>query len=363
LGTLEEDNGWNNALDFNSPDPISGEMRRQHIPISFEQRVEDPTKHGGDWYGNYMEEYFPKLTEPVKWVNDPERAAAYATPALAQFYEPSTFLKRFNEKTVNGQFSNDEPSAWDWMTGKMATLDIMATSGYDPMSSSLGGYTAYYQRGISVNLWQQKIIVKTSRHKKTDPDGYGGTSTRYKVKYEQTASVDPMQAAKTMIVCSNPGPGFSTDFFLYGQVYNYLSVVQDGNPSTGNNYNYSQKYKLFAASLHPVVFTRKFFWHEFTEVRSRTETQVLNPGSNPPSYSYRETSRSDKISYDKREFTPSYNQLVYSSMPDKNGGLYTSVDANKVGTFTFSYTVSGGQHSSSSTTKNLLGYGAQYVAD
>jgi len=363
LGTLEEDNGWNNALDFNNPDPISGEVKRQHIPISFEERVEDPKQHGGDWYGNYTEEYYPKLTDTVKWVNDPERAATYATPNAAQFYEPSTFLKRFNEKTVNGQSSNDEPRAWDFMTGKMATLDIMATSGYDLMSSSLGGFTAYYQRGISINLWQQKIIVKTSRVKKTEPDGLGGTSTRYKVKYEQTASDDLMPEDKTMIVCSNPGPGFAPDFFLYGQIFNYLEVVQDGAP-TGNNSNFSQKYKLFAASRHPVVFTRKFFWYEYTEVNSRTETKVLFPGSDPPAYGWRETSRTDKISYDKKEFTPSYNQLVYFiTQADKNGGLYTSVDANKVGTFTYSTTYSGEQHSSQSTTKNLYGSGAQYVAD
>lgn len=363
LGTLEDDNGWNNALDFNSPDPISGEVRRQHIPISFEQRVDDPKQHGGDWYGDYSEEYYPKLTEPVKWVNDPERAALYATTNMAQFYAPSTFLKRFNEKTVNGQFSNDEPQSWDFMTGKMATLDIMSTSGYDIMSSSLGGFTAYLQRGISINLWRQKIIVKTSRVKVTSPDGFGGTSTRYKLKYEQTASDSPMAAAKTMMVCSNPGPGFATDFFLYGAVFNYLEIVPDGTP-TSNNFNFSQKYKLFAQSRHPVVFTRKFFWYESTETNSRVETKVLYPGSDPPSYVYRETSRTDKMSYDKKEFTPSYNQLAYSIQQlDPAGGSYTSVDANKVGTFVYSTTYSGGSHSSTNTVKNLYTYGAQYVSD
>lgn len=363
LGTLEDDNGWNNALDFFSPDPISGEVRRQHIPVSFEQRVEDPKQIGGDWYGNHAEEYYPKLTEPVKWVNDPERAAQFGTTFMSQFYAPSTFLKRFNEKTVNGQFSNDESISWDFLTGKMATIDIMSTSGYDLMPSNLLGDTAYYQRGISINLWRQKIIVKTSRVKVTTPDGYGGISTGYKIKHEQTAFDSPLSAAKTMMVCLNPGPGFSTDFLLRNVVYHGLSIAREGSVIS-NGQSFSQKYNLFAESRHPVVFTRKFFWHESTETNSRVETKVLQPGSNPPRYVYRETSRTDKITYDKKEFTPSYNQLVYFiPQLDPAGGSYTSVDANKVGTFVNSTTYSGGSHSSTLTTKNLYVFAAQYVSD
>ena len=364
LGSLETDNGWNNAFDYMNPDPFSGEEKRQYVPVSFEQRVTDPTKHGGDWYGSYTEEYYPQIFNPVKWVDDPERAAQYTQGNMAQFYESVTFVKQFNNKTVNGQTSNDEPISWDGLTGKMATADILSTSGYDIDNAAFGGFYNLHNRGISINLWRQKLIRKTSRVKKTTPSASGGTSTYYKIKIDDTVSEALMPENKTMIVCRNPGPGFNVDFVSYGMIYNYLTAVTDGQPTNvGGEYNYSQKYKLFLASQHPVVFTRKFHWYEYTQTFSTVETQVPIPGTTY--YGWRETSRDASMSYEKKEGNPSFNQLVYSIyQPDANGGTYISVDANKVGSYTYGNSYSGsGTHTSKVVNKDIFSLGIEYVAD
>jgi hypothetical protein len=364
LGSLETDNGWNNAFDFTNPDPFSGEVKREYVPVSFEQRVTDPKKHGGDWYGSYTEEYYPQMFNPVKWVDDPERAAQYTKGNMAQFYESVTLVKQFDTKTVNGLDSNDEPISWNSLTGKMATADILSTSGYVP--DTFGGF--YNFRGVSINLWRQKLIRKTSRVKKTMPSAGGGVSTYYKIKRDDTVSEAIMPESKTMIVCRNPGPGFSSDFVYYGTVYNALTSVTDGPPTSGSDYSYSQKYKLFLASQHPVVFTRKFYWYEYTQTITTVETKVLTQATQingQPVYGWRQTSFDASVSYEKKEGNPSFNQLVYYIyQPDKDGGTYISVDANKVGSYTYSTTSSGaGTHTNKGVTKDILSLGIEYAAD
>lgn len=340
VGSLEVDPEINTA-----GNPYGGEDARVFEPRSFKQYVSDPSKAGGDSYGSHVEEYYPQMMQPIVWVADTSRTKfpSYVDPA-------SKYLKVFD---TQADYSNPEPTSWDIYSGKMATKDIMSTSGY-----MLSDYFWYYQ-GISINLWQQKVTRRDARTKKTLAltNSYGlpaGTSTYYLNLTDNTVAETPMPADDTMIVCTNPGPGFSIGYNDYPSIDSRAQTYVPPT-STGNSYSASGKFDLYMTTRHPLFFTRPAIYFEQSYTFTSTNAKFPTGGTynGQPAYAWYETSRDYKYTYSPKELTPSYDQLsmgVYST--DKQNKRYYENASHTLGTLTWSIQSSYSQSGSKTTEKN-----------
>jgi hypothetical protein len=320
LGSLEDDNGWNGVFTtYMDPDPISGDRRRLYFPFSFVETVADFTKIGGDsGDGQYDEVYYPQLDAPFVYEADSGRK----TPS---YEEPGgTYVKI---KGYSATPEEQDPHSWDIITGKMSSQDIMCSSGYN-----LGSFQYFiWSMGISMNLWQQKVIFHDNRKKHKVPAGDGGNSVYYRRLNLDSVSSTPMPEDKTMFIDYTPGPsmGIPADYFF---VYTMSRGDRANLPQGENGGSSTETFDLFFQTNHPVTFTRKFNYWLYNYKYVATSKRVAIPGSDPPSYHTVLNDITMQYQYEKKNFTSSFDQLhVYGV--DKDGKTYTSKESHRVGTY------------------------------
>jgi hypothetical protein len=344
LGSLEDDPEINTA-----GNPYGGEDARIFSPRSFTQQTRDPRKAGGDADGSYTETYYPQINAPVFIVQDTKNrpSSPYIDPS-------STYVKIFDTQEDG---SNPEPTSWDVYSGKMATKDIMSTSGY---MLNYGGYFWFYQ-GISINLWQQKLIQRSARTKQTGPNQPAGTYTNYLQLTDHKVTNTPMPAEETMIVCENPGPGFQ---YSAGDFPSVSGRAQPYVPGTSGSGSYSEggAFDLYMTTWHPLYFTRPVEFFEYSSTFTTTKGKFPTGGTynGQPSYAWYETSRNYSYTYTPKELKPSYDQLsrgIYST--DKQNKYYYENKSHIVGTLSWSIQGSYSESGSKTTQKNSQ-YGTDY---
>lgn len=321
LGSLEENNGWNGVFtEYFNPDPITGEVRKAYLPYSFIEDVGDFKKIGGDADGDYAETYYPRLFSPQLYEADSSRKPG-------PFEEQgSTYLKQKGYDSTTGATA---PVGWNAVTGEMPKDDIISMSPYS--FTFWFGNGAVTPMGVSANLWQQKTVWRRSYKKHVEALDNGGNSVTFRQLTSDTVTNSPMPEDKTMIIDWSPGPSIGSP---PGYWYVYIESKNDASyvPSGSNGSTRTENFNIFFMTPHPAMWTRKFNYWIWNHKVVYSYKKAIIPGSSPPSYNTVLNDVIYTVDYQKRSFTPSFNQWhVFGA--DKQGGLYTSKSENIVGTF------------------------------